>query len=69
MPIGAHLAAFGKTFAQPINLALDRIERVARHGLIERPADLGKLLAEGIDRLFDAGAAQGLDLVGDLRRS
>ena len=62
----AGLAAFGDALGQALNLPLDGVDRLARHRLVERLADVAEFGAQGIDGVLDAGAAQGLDLVGDL---
>ena len=62
----AGLAALGDALGQALNLPLDGVDRLARHRLVERLTDVAEFGAQRIDGVLDAGAAQSLDLVGDL---
>ena len=64
--VDAGLAAFGDAPVEALDLLFDSLEGAARHSVTERTADLAEFLAQGVDRLFDAGFAQRLDLHGDI---
>ena len=64
----AGLAAFGDALREALNLLFDGVDRLARHRLAERAADVAEFVAQRVDGVLDAGAAQRLDLVGDLAK-
>ncbi len=64
--VDAGLAAFDDAAVETLDLLFDGFERAARHRVAERAADFGELLAQRVDRLFDAGLAQRFDLIGDV---
>ncbi len=66
--VDAGLAAFRDALVEALDLLFDGVDGAARHRVVERAADLAELLAQRIDRLFDARLAQRLDLIGDLAK-
>ena len=66
-PIGVGVAGVVEAVGELAHLCFERLDRLARHGLLEHQADLGEIVAQHIDRLVEAaGLPQRLDLGVDL---
>ena len=67
--IGAGVAGVVDAVRELADFAFERLDRLARHRLLQHGADLGKVVAQRVDRLVEpAGPAERLDLCVDLAK-
>ena len=68
-PVGAGVARVVDAVGELAHLCFERLDRLARHGLLQHQADLGEIVAQRVDRLVDAaGLPQRLDPGVDLAK-
>ena len=64
--VGAGMAFVVDARRQRPDLGFQRLDRLPRHGFLEHHADLGEIVAQGLDRGVDAAGPHGVDAGVDL---